>query len=283
MNVLVTGANGYIGNSLVYTLKKQYNVIQIQHSIEFNVEIALKQKIFYMDLLNNEHIKLFLKEINNIDIVIHTASVMASSFNINDIQILYDNIKIYEHLIYIADQVKPKKVINFSSIAVYPNIDGEYSESSIIKPSSNNDAYYGLSKFCGENLLDYKLNKLSIKIVHLRISQVFSNDLRDDRTYMVMKKELEETNKITVYGNGERISNFIHKNLLIKYVIFFIKNEYYGVFNIGDKNISYKELAYSIIKQYGNKNSKIIFIEDGSKSKFYLNLNKLNSIGCPNE
>ena len=278
MNILITGANGYIGKSIADFLLNKYNVLSVKNSLKYNVE----NNIFSMNLLDEKHVDLFLEEDISIDIIIHIASKMASADNINDMNIFYDNIKMYEHIVKITQQFNPQKLINFSSIAVYPNIDGVYDENSIIHPSVNGDALYGLSKFCGENILDFMLKKSNTSIINMRVGQVFSDDLRDDRLYIVMKKELMQTNTITVYGNGERVSNFIHKDILIKRVVFFIEHEYSGIFNIGDENLSYKEYASNIINLFGDQNSQILINENGLKSKCYINLDKFNSLGNQN-
>jgi len=274
LNILITGASGYIGKSLVKELSRCHHVLQIKNSKEYVVD----NDIYYMNLLDASHVKLFLNEAISVDVVIHVASKMASAQSIYDLNILHDNIKMYEHLIDIVECYKPNKLINFSSIAVYPNIDGKYAEESMVKPSVNGDALYGLSKFCGENLLDHMLKNQQIDIVHLRVSQVFSDDLRDDRLYMMMKDELSRTNNITVYANGERVSNFIHKDLLISKVSLLIENDCTGIFNIGDKNLTYKEFANYVISQFGNINSKVIIHPNGSKSKLFINMDKFNSL-----
>jgi nucleoside-diphosphate-sugar epimerase len=170
-------------------------------------------------------------------------------------------------------------VINFSSIAVYPNKDGVYCEDSEILPSINNDGLYGLSKFCGENLLDFCCK--GVGVVNLRISQVYSR--RNDRIFEVMKRELLESNKISVYGNCNRVGNFITIDLLVEKVLFFINNDLYGVFNIGGENLSYKDLALSIINKYGNSRSIIKCVDKGVSSKMYINLNKLKNIEANND
>jgi len=96
--------------------------------------------------------------------------------------------------------------------------------------------------------------------------------------YMMMKDELSRTNEITVYANGERVSNFIHKDLLINKVLFFIENDCNGIFNIGDKNLTYKEFADYVISQFGDMNSKIIIHSDGVKSKLYIKMDKFNCL-----
>ncbi|MDF1874437.1 NAD(P)-dependent oxidoreductase [Sulfurimonas sp. SAG-AH-194-I05] len=274
MNILVTGANGYIGHSIVDTLSVSHVVLQMQNCTEYNVS----EDIFSLNLLDKKHINSFLKEDIIIDSIIHVASKMASSKNVNDMNILYDNLKMYEHIVLIAKHFKIKKIINFSSIAVYPNIDASFNETSLVQPSVNGDALYGLSKFCGENILDYMLQKEDVKIINMRVGQVFSDDLRDDRLYIIMKKELQEFNTITVYGNGKRVSNFMHKKVLMQKILFFVNNNVFGIFNVGDENLTYKEFAQKIIKEFGDSKSKILFNVNGLKSKCYIDTEKLNQL-----
>ena len=167
-------------------------------------------------------------------------------------------------------------VINFSSIAVYPNMDGEYYEDSEIRPSINNDGLYGLSKFCGENILDLMCKETDI--INLRISQVYGNGMKKDRIFSIMKKELEETNIISVFGNGRRISGFIEVNTLVDKVMLFMHNKITGIFNISAENLSYRDLASRIISQFGDKKSSIRISDQGISSQCYINIDKLKKV-----
>ena len=51
----------------------------------------------------------------------------------------------------------------------------------------------------------------------------------------VMLKELKEKNVITVFGNGEKITNFIYIDKLLSAVNFFIENNSESIFNIDDE------------------------------------------------
>lgn len=272
MNILITGANGFIGKYLVEKLKKNHNLIELYNGTKYvndNTKITC-------NLLDKNHINCFLEETFDIDLIIHSASKLASVQNINDLSLLYDNLLIYEHLALIIGKYKPNKVINFSSIAVYPNKDGEYVENSEIRPSMNSEGLYGLSKFCGENILDFFYKE--IKISHLRIAQVYGDGMRDDRIIKIMQKELREANIITVFGNGRRVSNFINIETLIKKIVFFIENDIVGIFNIGENNLSYKDLALQIIRQYGNEKSKLKLVKHGISSKSLINTDKLKEM-----
>ena len=154
------------------------------------------------------------------------------------------------------------------------NFDGEYLESSEIRPSINNDCLYGLAKFCGENILD-SLCK-GIDIAHLRVSQVAGNN-RSDRVFEVMKKELFENNKITLYGNGNRISGFIGIKTLIKKINFFLDNDIKGIYNTSEYNLSYKDLASTILVSISLKSCnsmELQFKKSLNESCFFIELTK---------
>ncbi len=273
MNILITGSNGYVGKALSKELKSDHNLFLLKNSTSFLIE----DNCIYLNLMDDSHIEQLSEKHFNIDLIIHTASKMASPETVDDMSILFDNVKMYENLTVIARQFNIKRIINFSTIAVYPNIDGEYLETSVIDPSSNNDALYGLSKVCGENILNFALRNTSIKIMHLRISQIYSEEMAENRLYKVMIKELKEKNQISVYGNGERTSNFIHLDTLVDIIKFFIKIEWNNkrdIYNIGEENYTYYNFAKMVIKKFGDKNSVIIRKDIGSKSKFLLNTDK---------
>ena len=142
-------------------------------------------------------------------------------------------------------------------------------------PQNNPDCIYGLSKFASEVLLDYFLRNEDICIVHLRVAQVYGEGMRQDRIIPVMRKELEEKNTITVYGNGERQSCFIEIGKLLETVDYFIQNKLDGVFNVGDENNSYVDLAEIMIEQFGDEDSTILMNPQGNKEKFNLDTSKL--------
>ena len=119
------------------------------------------------------------------------------------------------------------------------------------------------------------LRNENIHIVHLRVAQVYGEGMREDRIIPVMRKELEERNTITVFGNGERESCFIEINKLVEVIEFFLTHEVSGVYNVGDQNLAYYDLAEIVVNQYGNEESTIVKQPQGSKEKFNLDSSKL--------
>lgn len=276
MNVLVTGADGFIGRHLSSHLEGKHTVFRAVLETDSHAsgrEIAL-------DLADLETVRVFTEGFRpdgGVDAVIHLASRLASFEEINDMDILYDNLRITEGVLELVKALGPAKLINFSSIAVYPNRDGTFSETSEIRTSPNSDCLYGLSKFCGENILDFMLREQEVTVSHLRVSQVRGEGMRGDRIIPVMLRELKEKNTITVYGDGQRVSDFIHVKTLLKVIDQFLESSLQGIYNVGGKEMSYLELAASLIERHGREGSRIIKVPEGSRAKFRINTSKLGN------
>ncbi len=273
MNILVTGAGGFVGQHVCKHLQKGHTLYRID---------SVKSKgILTIDLCNVDETKEACRQIQNeaqIDGILHLASMLMSSSDIENMAIFHGNICITESVIELARNIKPKKVVNISSMAVYPAIDGIFCETSLAQTSYNTDCLYGLAKFCSENLIDFMLKGQGILTSHLRVSQILGQGMRTDRIVPMMLKELSENNIITVRGNGERVSNFIHIDQLVSIIELFLENDITGIYNVGSENISYYNLALKLIEEYGNADSRIIKIDDKSGAKFSLSVDKLSAV-----
>jgi nucleoside-diphosphate-sugar epimerase len=93
-----------------------------------------------------------------------------------------------------------------------------------------------------------------------------------------MLKELKEKNTITVWGDGERSSCFIDIDNVVNVIRKLIYVSAKGVFNLGEKNITYKELAEMLIAQFGNSSSKIICQKEGLRSKVVIDFSRITTL-----
>lgn len=267
MKVLIIGVSGFIGEELLDYLKENYEVYGISRS---NVN---KINCFQLDVTNYSQLSAFFEE-HSFEIIINLACKMSKPDEILNFNVLNINLKIYQNLIKVFEKNKPKTLINFSSSSVYPNIDGFFCEESLVDPSHNNDCLYGLSKLCGEVLFNFFL-KNKLRLINLRIGYVHGQKMGIKKIHKVFEKELLSSNKITLYGNGQRILPQIEIKSLIKYIDFFIKNNLSGTYNIIDENISTFEISERIIKSIGNKDSEILMTQKGNSNKFKINNSKI--------
>lgn len=259
MKILLTGATGFIGSNIFKSLSNDHELYGLSR------RKTDASNIINFDLLSTKSLELIGDEF---DVIIHCAAKLATTNNHDDFDLFLDNIKITKTLLEMVKCIKPKLVINFSTIGVYPDKDGYYNENSEVKPSDSFEGLYNLSKFSSEELLSFYLNKTKTRLVNLRVGQTIGLGMRNDRIYAIMKEELEKKNIIKVFGNGERISAFLTIEFLIESINKIIDNkDIEGTYNLCEENISYLDLAKRIIKDFGNSNSKIIHLSQSSKAK----------------
>ena len=271
MKILITGSSGFVSKNLIKFLlnKKNFKVYAISRKKNKNK----KNLTFYnLNLMKKNKIKEIF-----FDIVMHTAAIVVNKKNVNDPNLLTKNMKITNNLIKILKDIKFKRIINFSSSSVYSNNSGKFSESSPINPINNTDFIYGLSKFSSEVLLKCNFNEK--KILNLRISQIYGNGMAKTKIIPNMINSIKKNNKISIFGDGSRLLNFIEINDLIKYIFKLIKKKSFGDYNVSSTVISTKRLATEILKKYGNKHTRLKYYKNKKNNqKFILDTKKLNKV-----
>ena len=206
MKILVTGGSGYLGTYLKQELRKRGNrVFSLSRSSGHHIDDLA------CDLTNMSEIDDICKKLSGekFAVAVHLASKLMSE-TLSQSDIFNHNLEISQGFIRLARLLMPSKVINASSTAVYPEISGTFDEESLIKPSVNSDALYGLSKFVAENLIQYNLKSRNTQCIHLRIGQVYGDQMPDDRIIPVLRRELQKNSRMTLFGNGKRIIPFVN-------------------------------------------------------------------------
>ena len=280
MNILITGSHGFVGKSLTNHLGKNYSVFGLGRSKKNKINAKNE---FEVNLLDKADIEDFLKQVKKNGLrdwqtIIHCAGVPASQNPIKDGIVLKNNNHINEHVADLARELSPSVFINLSSMSVYPYEDGNFSEESKCEPFKNSDFYYGLSKLNGEMILSNALAETTSRLVNLRVAQVYGEGMRADRIIPVMLNELKKENKITVFGEGERKTNFIEIRDLCKVIEYFLTSSNEGTYNVGKENISLLELATRLRKSKGNKDSSVNLVKEGKREKFILDTSKLRKL-----
>ncbi|ARU59561.1 NAD-dependent epimerase/dehydratase [Oleiphilus messinensis] len=276
MNILITGANGFIGSHIKKHLGQKHRI----YSIVKTTPEDPKDEEIILDLADVESVRCNVQKDGfadlPVDVIIHTAGVLCGANQTKDLSVFHRNNAITESLVCIAQTLNPEKVINLSTIGVYPNASGTYDEGSIIKPSMNAECLYSLSKFCSEELLYFFL-KDKMQVVNLRLAQTYGEGMREDRIFSIMLRELLEENTITVFGAGQRESAFMSVEFLVLKIGEIINHraQLSGTYNLSERNMTYSELARLIISEHGNAASRIRYNEKGVRSRVNINSEKL--------
>lgn len=266
MNVLLIGDSGLIGKRLkAYLIDQGHNVVGISRSnsdIDFNCSQPL-----------NDEVKIKLEKYK-FDSVIFSAFRIPKNREDDNESLFSENLKIIACVEEIVDLVKPKSIVNLSSMAVYPNESGVYSEASEVKPEKNWNVNYGRSKLKSEQILSHLGIENGIAVAHLRVTQLIDEE-GNDLLQKSFDEEYEVNKEITVFANGERESNFIELNYLCKVVELAIIKRLNGVFNAGDQQINYLEFAKKYIQRKGGDVSQIKLVPQGYKTKVIVDCSKL--------
>jgi GDP-L-fucose synthase len=184
MKICVTGANGYIGKSLISGLNKKYSITAIARN---NFDITdLKQTI---DWFSNK----------KFDVVIHTAITGGSRLKEDNSDVLEINLRMHYNLL--ANSDKFDKFISFGSGA------------EIFNPNTP----YGLSKKVIANSINQTLNWYNLKIF-----AVF--DENELNTRFIKANLLHYIKKEPIIVHNNKQMDFFYMKDLISLVEYYIQN-----------------------------------------------------------
>ena len=237
MNIVVTGATGYIGSKLTVLLKQQgHNIIvfsRTENSIlkELNVESKIVDITKPFSHLN----------ISNVDVFIHLAAAndldckdSFSALNINSFGT--------KNSLDFCIQNKISKFIYFSTFQVFGELNKNINDST--QPSPNND--YGLTHLFAEEYVKMYHQTKNIDYLILRPTNIYGAPLLKDidRWSLVpgcFCKEALEKGTITLLSSGLQKRDFINLNDLTKYTSYSLNH-----FN----ELRNKTINFSSGKQY---------------------------------
>ena len=273
MNVIITGASGFIGSNILdFLYKKKINI----YIYSFNKKTYQKIKRKYVNIKNFNK----LNEKTPIDCVIHCAAPNDLKSNSS----FQYSIKGYlQFTIDFLEQIKNlniKKIIYLSTAQVYgKNLKNDVTEKTECLYLNN----YGLfHKFCEDLIKNYVIkNNLKTNYFLLRISNVLGDTkfynkqifrlLPNDICKNFIKKGFAE-----LRSSGRQYRNFISINDLVKIFYFLLKkkNIRNGIYNISGKNLRVIDMVKIIIEVYKKrykKNPKIIILTNKNPGPVKLN------------
>jgi len=238
MKILITGGAGFIGSHLVEQLLKKKHHISVIDNLSTgriqNLE-QFKNKInFYRyDLSKKGKWQNILKKI---DVVFHLAALADIVPSIqNPDKYFQSNVVATKNLVETCIKYKVRKIIYSASSSCY-GIPKKY-------PTSENEKIdpqypYALTKRLGEEILLHYGKIYKIKVLSLRLFNVYGTKSRTSGTYGAMfgvfLKQKLSNSPLTVVGSGNQSRDFTYVtdvvSAFIKCLKYNGKNE---IFNIG--------------------------------------------------
>ena len=171
--VLVTGASGYVGKSIVDSLRlndafELFVVVRDQsHGAPITNPVSIDHVVSISDIT---HVEDWTDLLKSIDIVIHAAAVVHQNISVDVDYLLAANATATKKLASDAKSSGVKQFIFLSSVAVYAKCgDVLISEDSETKP----DTHYGESKLMAEQYLNEISKNTQMKVVVLRPPMIY--------------------------------------------------------------------------------------------------------------
>jgi UDP-glucuronate 4-epimerase len=259
--ILVTGAAGFIGFSIIKSLIGQYKIIGIDNLNEYYDIQLKKDRLKELGVCsakieeNKEYISdnssfTFIKQdfsdkdtLRNLfakytfETVIHLGAQAGVRYSfINPESYITSNIIGTNNIFEICSQNNVKHVLFASSSSVYgKNKKQPYSEADEInKPMS----LYASTKISGESLAHYYAETLNLKITALRFFSVYGPWGRPDMAYWLFAEKILNNQPIQVFNNGKLARDFTYIDDIISGIQLLLTNEEklknkFSIFNIG--------------------------------------------------
>lgn len=270
MKVLIIGASGFVGNSLLKRFKGNENleVLAVSRNIErVSKEFKGSKNISFLkfDFCTNNHSELHFSP----NIIINLSSTQPYSNQMTWDDFLDGNVSTINSLVDYAKSKKIEKIIHLSTSSVFSPNQSPIEEDTTPSP----DNYYGLSKLLGENLLRISRlrSEFESSVVVLRFPSIYGELHHAGliHTYFTLASENRD---IDLFFEGKNLRNIIFIDDVVDILEILLANkdtESFGAYNLGSKNhLTTYEIASLIIKEL-DSSSKLIPV----KSKDSINQN----------
>ena len=209
MQILITGAEGFIGlalvNLLVTELNAENEIFCVIRNKESNVLPESRNiKIIHHDLLNSN----FPKLPSSIEVIIHLAGISKTFLSSNDgRKQLLDNIIITSNVLDLAEKTKAKKLIFASSVYVYSGIKASlFKEEMSLLPLEP----LGISKYVSEMILRAHAASSNLSVLSLRLFTVYGPGSKETQFIPEAIKKFLHSEKQASFGNPSVKRDFIY-------------------------------------------------------------------------
>lgn len=264
MNVLVTGAAGFVGGHIAsYLCHKGHRVLGTVHHSRPN---AAKYQLVQCDLSQPFDID------DPIDIIVHAAGALP--FRENDFSVFKrNNVDVMGSLVDFARRKQVKRFIYCSTIGVY----GEFRDTLITEDSDriNPDAY-GLTKYMAECMLRAESE---IESISLRMPGIIGKESRGVWLPNIVQL-FREGAPVTIYAPAFRTRNFVWIDDLARFIADLVemKSWKYDVVNLAcHEKVSIGELVQYIKKT--TRSDSEIYVKNVARAPFCLDDSRAVEMG----
>ena len=275
--ILVTGAAGFIGSSLINSLisNKENTIVGIDNLNDY-YDVNLKIRNIERNKANNyTFIKcdicdnIMLKEIfhkYNITQVYHLAAQAGVRYSINNAkEVINTNIIGFQNIIENCIKCNINKLVYASSSSVYGNIFNESDNEN--DKCDNQMSPYAVTKRCNELMAQMYSNIYpNLQLTGLRFFTVYGPYMRPDLAISKFTHAVLNDEYIDIYGDGCKERDFTYIDDIIRIMMTIMNSTkiwHHEVFNIGcNDKISIRKLVDIIKDEINPSFEKIHYTTD---------------------
>ena len=295
-NILVTGATGLIGASLVRALLAigDIGVIALVRSIDkakriFGESIDSSLKLYVADVVNEIHID------ESVDYIFHCASVTASKIMIEKpVETLLTSIEGTKNILNLAREKKCISVVYISSMEMYGafNISKEVRENDLgfidnLKVRSN----YPESKRLCENMCGAYCSEYGVPVKIARLAQTFGAGIlpEENRVFAQFARSAMQGKDIVLHTKGQSEGNYCYtRDCITGLLTILLKGTNAEAYNVSNPrtHTTIAEMANLVAEKIADGKIKVVFDipKDNSfgyaaDTRMILNSDKLQELG----
>ncbi len=284
MRILVTGGCGFIGSNFIKHMLSNYNypiwnVDKLTYAGNENnigeLNTHSNYQFYRVDINEYDTLHYMIRD-NNIDTIINFAAESHVDRSIkNSDDFIHTNISGTHTLLKLMHELSIKKFIQISTDEVYGTLtenDKPFTENTPLAPNSP----YAASKTAADLLCRSFYETYKYPIIITRCSNNYGPHQHVEKLIPSMIQKAKNGEKLTVYGDGKNIRDWIHVQDHCEAIDIVLHNGKDGeVYNIGGecekRNI---EIVKTIINSLGGE---IEFVEDrkGHDWRYAMDISKI--------
>ena len=274
--ILVTGGGGYVGSMLVpklLSLGYYVDVVDLFIYGEDVLENHYNLRKIKIDIREIEKIKSILTDCN---VVIHLACISNDpSFELNPSLGKSINLDAFEPLVKAAKEKKVSKFIYASSSSVYgikseKNVDEDMS----LEPLTDYSIY---KAECEKILNKYSSNNFVVTTLRPATVCGYAKRQRLDVVLNIFTNIAYHNREISIFGGNQLRPNINIKDMVNAYLkLLETKDDLINgeIFNVGDENLSVKELGV-LVKNIVGKDVKLSVTESDDNRSYHISSKKI--------
>ncbi len=227
MKILVTGANGLLGQKLVSLLQEKENIELIATARGKSVQTITRGTFYMLDVTDKNQVDTLISATKP-DVIIHTAAMtQVDDCETNRDACVLNNVTAVEHLIEACSKNKVH-LVHVSTDFIFDGTHGPLDETAEPNPVN----FYGESKLAAEKLI--QASNISWSILRTVLVYGVTNDMSRSNIVLWVKKSLEEKKRISVVNDQWRTPTLAEDLAQGCYLAAIKKVR--GVFNISGKD-----------------------------------------------